>query len=194
MGRMGLTDQLLSAAIGIVGGGASAYLALRMKARSERRAWERETALKMAHARAEALAAATARSTHAEKDDAAADDSKRGLMPQVDPSATFAEQFGPGVLIVHLSATERDRVFLRPLGRLLIGRDGAADVCLKREVLATRRHAFVETSEDGTVTCIDLATPNGTFVNGVRIEKQQRLYTGDVIKIGTTRIVLAMFK
>jgi pSer/pThr/pTyr-binding forkhead associated (FHA) protein len=51
---------------------------------------------------------------------------------------------------------------------------------------ASRRHARVQATADGTVSVEDLDSRNGTFVNDVRIAGPQPLHEGDRLRIGDT--------
>jgi tRNA A-37 threonylcarbamoyl transferase component Bud32 len=66
-------------------------------------------------------------------------------------------------------------------GAVIIGRSRNADICLDDQMLS-RQHIRVE-SRQGAAIVTDLASSNGTFVNGEKI-KETRLSTGDKIKIG----------
>ena len=72
-----------------------------------------------------------------------------------------------------------------------IGRDPQCDIILDDEA-ASRRHAKVwaEENEGGASQFFiqDLATSNGTFINGEQILKQA-LSDGDVVEIGETKLV-----
>jgi hypothetical protein len=50
-----------------------------------------------------------------------------------------------------------------------------------------RRHAVLHITKDGKFVINDLATSNGVFVNGKRVE-QQELADGDVIELGEVRV------
>lgn len=71
---------------------------------------------------------------------------------------------------------------------LVIGRAGEADVVLT-DSEASRRHARLE-SERGIVYVRDLASSNGTFLNGRRIREAIEVRKGDEIDVGTTRLVV----
>ena len=65
-----------------------------------------------------------------------------------------------------------------------IGRDRQNDIALDDEYASTR-HARLEPRRDG-VWVSDAGSTNGTFLNGVKIEKAKRLSSGDVIRVGST--------
>ncbi len=66
----------------------------------------------------------------------------------------------------------------------LIGRHQQCDLRLFDETIS-RRHARIVVA-DGEVTLEDLASSNGTFLNGERIQRAARLFDGDVLRIGDT--------
>jgi SARP family transcriptional regulator, regulator of embCAB operon len=54
----------------------------------------------------------------------------------------------------------------------------------------SRYHCWM-TFEDGIVLIEDLASVNGTFVNGARVQKRVLLKPGDTIRIGGTKILFS---
>src|SRR5581483_299407 len=81
-----------------------------------------------------------------------------------------------------LPTGETHQIDSRPLS---IGREAENDVPLPRDEFSSGRHARFESRKDG-VWIEDVGSTNGTFVNGVRLEKPRRLSPGDVIRIGET--------
>lgn len=72
--------------------------------------------------------------------------------------------------------------------RLTIGRGNGNDLPIPSDPEASRLHAILEPLGDDW--CVrDLASSNGTFVNGERIWSERPLRHGDEIRIGRTRIV-----
>ncbi|MDC3955549.1 sigma 54-interacting transcriptional regulator [Polyangium jinanense] len=69
---------------------------------------------------------------------------------------------------------------------LVAGRDAESELPLRYQQVS-RRHARFEPDAEGWWVR-DLGSANGTFVNGVRV-KEARLTQGDVIDIGTVRLV-----
>lgn len=69
-------------------------------------------------------------------------------------------------------------------GALIVGRDSSAGLVLD-DSEASRRHATLS-AEGGVLTCEDLGSTNGTFVNGERIAESRTLGDGDRVRIGTT--------
>ena len=54
----------------------------------------------------------------------------------------------------------------------------------------SRYHSWI-THEMGAVLIEDLASANGTFVNGTRVVNRVALKTGDLIRIGATQILFS---
>jgi signal transduction histidine kinase len=69
---------------------------------------------------------------------------------------------------------------------VLIGR-GSAQVPLTDQTVS-RRHAELKMA-DGAWQLADLNSANGTYVNGVRVQKPTRLKHGDQIRVGSTLLV-----
>ena len=70
---------------------------------------------------------------------------------------------------------------------LRLGRHPYNEVSLN-DPHTSRYHCWVTTNDSGFVI-EDLASTNGTFVNGVRIRTRQILKPGDVIRVGITEFV-----
>lgn len=73
----------------------------------------------------------------------------------------------------------------------VLGRDPSADITLD-DAGISRRHAEIRVTHDGphfAVTVRDLASTNGTFVNGDRITSR-RLADGDRLTIGRTSLTI----
>jgi serine phosphatase RsbU (regulator of sigma subunit) len=89
-----------------------------------------------------------------------------------------------------LSAIGEEQIY--PLGakETLIGRKGDTDIVLNNPNIS-RHHAKVIVSDDG-VTVVDLDSTHGTFVNGIKIERQA-LNDGDRIELGKDRVPLTFF-
>jgi hypothetical protein len=70
---------------------------------------------------------------------------------------------------------------------LSIGRGGQNDVMIEADEFASARHVRIEPRRDG-VWVHDLGSTNGTFVNGVRIDRPRKLANGDVVRVGETEL------
>jgi hypothetical protein len=69
--------------------------------------------------------------------------------------------------------------------QLTVGRGGQNDIALASDDYASARHARFEPRQDG-VWVQDLGSTNGTFLNGVRLERPRRLTPGDIVRVGET--------
>jgi pSer/pThr/pTyr-binding forkhead associated (FHA) protein len=85
-------------------------------------------------------------------------------------------------------AAER-RVEVGP-GAFSVGRGDECDLVLA-DVKASRQHALIEGHTDGSFTVRDLASTNGTVVDGRRIAAAVGLHDGEHILIGGTTLTVA---
>lgn len=76
-------------------------------------------------------------------------------------------------------------------GGVRLGRSSSNDVCVPDEELS-RNHCLFEQSGEAGVRVTDLASANGTFVNGEQLGSDSReLKPGDTIEVGSTTITVA---
>jgi pSer/pThr/pTyr-binding forkhead associated (FHA) protein len=75
---------------------------------------------------------------------------------------------------------------LSPGGVYVLGRDGA-DLAL-HDAKVSRRHAEIGLYGPDAFIVRDLASTNGTRVNGRRVSDRQKLKNGDLIEVGETAI------
>ena len=68
---------------------------------------------------------------------------------------------------------------------LTLGRATSNDLALTGDEYASSRHARIEPRRDG-IWIHDLGSTNGTYVNGIRIDRPRRLAPGDVVRVGET--------
>ena len=66
-----------------------------------------------------------------------------------------------------------------------LGRSAESDMNLGDDEFASAQHARVEPRRDG-VWVEDVGSTNGTFVNGIKLERPRKLTPGDVIRVGET--------
>lgn len=66
-----------------------------------------------------------------------------------------------------------------------LGRASENDLVLDTDEFASVHHARIEPRRDG-IWLTDLESTNGTFVNGIKLTKPQKLTSGDVIRVGET--------
>ncbi len=74
-------------------------------------------------------------------------------------------------------------------GRLTIGREPGVELELDDDEIS-RRHAAITVGDDGTHTVEDLASRNGTYVDGKRITGPTKLTGGETIKVGQSEIAV----
>ena len=73
-------------------------------------------------------------------------------------------------------------------GGVRLGRSSSNDVCIPDEELS-RNHCLFEQSGETGIRVTDLASANGTFVNGEQLGSDSRgLKVGDSIEVGSTKI------
>lgn len=90
-------------------------------------------------------------------------------------------------LLVH----DIDRTYLvdvRPDETVTVGRARDCDIPIETPK-ASRRHVAFEHRAEGGHIVRDLASTNGSFLNGDRLESEAPLSQGDVIQAGDCRIV-----
>ena len=91
-----------------------------------------------------------------------------------------------GVLVALAStALEGGSRFELNAKTLTIGRGAPNDIRLDDDEFASAHHARVEPRRDG-VWVEDIGSTNGTYVNGTRLGRPQKLAPGDIVRIGET--------
>ncbi|HET9372002.1 MAG TPA: FHA domain-containing protein [Vicinamibacterales bacterium] len=73
-------------------------------------------------------------------------------------------------------------------GENLIGRDPGCTVWIDSDGVS-RRHARIRVAGDAGATIEDLASTNGTYLRGRRIDDAERVENGDRIRVGTATLV-----
>ena len=68
---------------------------------------------------------------------------------------------------------------------LSVGRSSSNDIELRGDGFASARHARFDPRPDG-VWLEDVGSTNGTFVNGIMLERPRKLAPGDVVRVGET--------
>ena len=68
---------------------------------------------------------------------------------------------------------------------LTVGRGGQNDIELEGDDFASAEHARFEPRQDG-VWIADIGSTNGTFVNGIQLDRPRKLARGDTIRVGET--------
>ena len=94
----------------------------------------------------------------------------------------------PGRLVVSSSPVLSDgEEYELDASPLTIGRAGQNDVSIDADEFASARHVRIEPRRDG-VWVHDLGSTNGTYVNGVRIDRPRKLVSGDLVRVGETEL------
>ncbi|MEO7836599.1 MAG: FHA domain-containing protein [Acidimicrobiales bacterium] len=126
-----------------------------------------------------------------------ASSSRTGPVPRISGAEDSLSVYRTEEVVqgLHLEAGQSTIVVTRgpnlgarvPLGAgvVALGRDGSATLLLNH-VSVSRRHAAIRPHEGGYIV-EDLRSLNGTYVNGVRIDKV-RLAHGDQIQIGMFKL------
>jgi pSer/pThr/pTyr-binding forkhead associated (FHA) protein len=97
-----------------------------------------------------------------------------------------AQSISTGSLVALESpALQPGRRFELNAKTLTVGRGAPNDIRLDDDEFASSHHARIEPRRDG-VWVEDIGSTNGTYVNGTRLGKPQRLTPGDVVRIGET--------
>jgi hypothetical protein len=73
--------------------------------------------------------------------------------------------------------------------RTLIGRGASCDLWLDDDALVSRRHARLTVCAHGVVL-EDLASRNGVYVDGERIDQSKLLVGGETVRVGATELTL----
>jgi hypothetical protein len=91
------------------------------------------------------------------------------------------------LVVVQSSILEVGEEFDLDSTALTVGRGAQNDVSIEGDEFASARHVRVEPRRDG-VWVSDVGSTNGTFVNGVRIDRPRKLVQGDVVRVGETQL------
>jgi hypothetical protein len=110
------------------------------------------------------------------------------LRPAVAGGAAVPQTANSGRLVVVeskvLTVGEEFELDSRPL---TVGRGTQNDVSIDGDEFASARHVRIEPRRDG-VWVSDIGSTNGTYVNGVRIDRPRKLARGDVVRVGETEL------
>lgn len=130
-----------------------------------------------------APSASPSRGAGAERLDWSTGSPRHSASPSVASSA-------PGSVAVLVNGVPRMHLSVTPGGSYVIGRGNGASIHLDdQEVSAT--HARLDINGAGSVMITDLASSNGTFVNGVRITTPKQVSAQDAVRVGSTNLRIA---
>jgi pSer/pThr/pTyr-binding forkhead associated (FHA) protein len=91
------------------------------------------------------------------------------------------------LVVVHSQVLAVGEEFGLDSSPLTVGRGTQNDVSIDGDEFASARHVRVEPRRDG-VWVSDVGSTNGTYVNGVRIDRPRKLVQGDVVRVGETEL------
>jgi hypothetical protein len=109
------------------------------------------------------------------------------LRPAVAGGALGVSIASGRLVVVHSEVLSAGQEYELNSSALTVGRGGQNDVSIEGDEFASARHVRVEPRRDG-VWVSDLGSTNGTFVNGVRIDRPRKLAHGDVVRVGETEL------
>jgi len=98
----------------------------------------------------------------------------------------LAEQFAVGILkIEREDPIGHERIFLPSNCRRVVGRGD--EINIDNDFVSRKHAAF--SADKSNVYIEDLGSTNGTLLNGKKVSSKCKLKSGDVIKIGNTKII-----
>jgi hypothetical protein len=89
------------------------------------------------------------------------------------------------LLVVKSPALDEGSDIVLNSAPLTVGRGGQNDIELEGDEFASAEHARFEPRQDG-VWIADIGSTNGTFVNGIQLERPRKLARGDIVRVGET--------
>jgi hypothetical protein len=100
----------------------------------------------------------------------------------------IGQSIRPGRLVVVVSPVlELGEEYELNSSPITVGRGGQNDLALENDEFASARHVRIDPRRDG-VWAHDLGSTNGTYVNGIRIDRPRKLVQGDLIRVGETEL------
>ena len=80
-----------------------------------------------------------------------------------------------------------------PATGMLLGRGAGVDLDLTADPAVSRHHARLVRHSDGSLSVVDAGSSNGTYLNGVRVRTPRPVASGDIIEIGSTKLLIHIF-
>jgi hypothetical protein len=100
----------------------------------------------------------------------------------------IGQQIHSGRLVVmHSPVLDEGEEYSLDSAAVTVGRGSQNVVSIDGDEFASARHARIEPRRDG-VWVTDVGSTNGTFVNGIRIDRPRKLVAGDVVRAGETEL------
>lgn len=117
----------------------------------------------------------------------------RDLTPAEIRARSAAEASGrPFLVYACEDGSRRFHVLDQATPALTVGRRSASDIALTWDRRVSKDHALLE-SAGGQWLIQDLASKNGTWLNGERLGRERRaLAGGDLVRVGATQIVFSL--
>jgi FHA domain-containing protein len=110
------------------------------------------------------------------------------LRPGALTGGAIGQAIESGRLVVtHSPVLEEGHEYNLDSSAVTIGRGDPNTVSIEGDEFASARHARIEPRRDG-VWVTDVGSTNGTYVNGVRIDRPRKLVAGDVVRAGETEL------
>jgi len=107
------------------------------------------------------------------------------LAPQQAAAAGLGRSHTGLLVVLSSPAIEENTERELDSSPVTIGRAPENELSLADDEFASVHHARIEPRRDG-VWVEDLESTNGTFVNGIKLTRPQKLTPGDVIRVGET--------
>ena len=111
-----------------------------------------------------------------------------GFLPGGSPNLTAVERPGADAVPARFVLMDKDYVYPLKTGVNTIGRMPDNDVVLE-DAYVSRRHCAILVHAGDTCELHDVASKNGTFLNGRKINGPTRLKSGDEIRMCTRNLV-----
>ena len=89
------------------------------------------------------------------------------------------------LVVLKSPALDEGRGIVLNSAPLTVGRGDQNDIELGEDDFASARHARFEPRQDG-VWIADMGSTNGTYVNGLQLERPRQLAPGDIVRVGQT--------
>ena len=108
----------------------------------------------------------------------------------VDNETTLTTPLGPQALLIVKQGPQIGIQFPLAAESYVIGREASCDIIIQ-DAEVSRRHSQISWAENLFVVQ-DLASTNGTFLNGIQIATATPLKNGDNIGVGQTTLIFEM--